>query len=294
IMRLKSLACELIETLWDRERNRLKWRIVNEVVLDIKRGLAVRSSSTQVVDVDLYEVTINRKRVERFEKVVKSLQVPATLRTEAMQGFKVLAKRNPYAGARDLQTAGGTRAAFSSAWKAYGSPYQFLLEILSIEVIPESEWYKYFVKVEYDVMNRDGFPVSGGERSEFRLLQEITDAQSHSMLLLDEPESSFDNTFLNSNVNSLIRDISKTMPVIVVTHNSTVGASIGADYLLYARKEISGKKIDYKMYFGHPSDKMLKCHDGSEISNHHVLMNSLEAGVDAYQSRRRAYETLEG
>lgn len=291
---LKSLACELIETLWDNERNRLKWSIVNEVVLDIKRGLGVRSSAIQVEDVDLYEVTINQKKVERFEKVVKALQVPVTLRKEAMQGFKILAKRTPFSGAQDLKTASGTKAAFSPAWKANGSPYQFLLEISSIEVIPESEWYKYFVKVEYDVMNRDGFPVSGGERSEFRLLQEITDAQSHSMLLLDEPESSFDNTFLNSNVNSLIRDISKTMPVIVVTHNSTVGASIGADYLLYARKEISGKKIDYKMYFGHPSDKMLKCHDGSEISNHHVLMNSLEAGVDAYQSRRRAYETLEG
>lgn len=293
IAHLKSLACELIETLWDNERHRLKCGIVNEVVLDIKRGLGMRSSSIQVEDVDLYEVSLNKKKVERFERVVKCLQDPATLKKEAMQGFKVLAKRAPYSGARDLKTTSGTNTAFSAVWKDYGSPYQFLLSLSSIGAIPESEWYKYFVKIEYEVLNRDGFPVSGGERSEFRLLQEITDAQSHSMLLLDEPESSFDNTFLKSNVNSLIRDIAKTMPVIVVTHNSTVGASINADYLLYACKEITNKKIAYKLFYGHPSDKNLKCNDGSEISNHHVLMNSLEAGVDAYQSRNKAYKALE-
>src|SRR5437762_5840826 len=59
------------------------------------------------------------------------------------------------------------------------------------------------------------------------------------MLLIDEPESSFDNLFLNSNVNRILKDISETMPVVVVTHNSTVGASVGADYVLYTSKERS-------------------------------------------------------
>src|SRR5690554_6502785 len=94
--------------------------------------------------------------------------------------------------------------------------------------IPDSALYRFFVKIEYEILNKDGYPVSGGERSEYRLLQEISDAQSYDLLLIDEPESSFDNVFLNDNVNQLIRDIARTMPVIVVTHNNTVGASIGA------------------------------------------------------------------
>ena len=293
ITQLKRLACDLIETLWKNEFDRMMRRIVNEVVRDIKSRLGVRSSSIQIEDVDLYEVALNRKKVERFEKVVRSLQVPAILHEETMQGFKVLAKRTPYSGAGELKAASGRKVAFSAAWRSYESPYQFLQELSAIESIPESEWHKYFVKIEYAVLNRDGFAVSGGERSEFRLLREITDAQKYSMLLLDEPESSFDNTFLNSDVNSLIRDISKTMPVIVVTHNSTVGASIGADYLLYACKESTDDGIKYKMYCGHPSDKTLGCHDGSEKSSYHVLMGSLEAGAEAYQSRRRSYEALE-
>ena len=101
-------------------------------------------------------------------------------------------------------------------------------------------------------MNKDGFEVSGGERSEFRLLQEIADAQNYDILLIDEPESSFDNLFLNSNVNQILKDISEVMPVVVVTHNSTVGASVGADYVLYTSKELEQGKTVYRMDSGHP------------------------------------------
>lgn len=35
--------------------------------------------------------------------------------------------------------------------------------------------------------------ISGGESAEFNLLQTIEDARNYDMLLIDEPESSFDN-----------------------------------------------------------------------------------------------------
>ncbi len=43
------------------------------------------------------------------------------------------------------------------------------------------------------------------------------------MLLIDEPESSFDNIFLKEDVNSLLKEFSQEMPVVIVTHNSTIG-----------------------------------------------------------------------
>ncbi len=253
----------------------------------------MRSASVQIEDVDLYELAMNRKRVEWFERMVKVLQMESTLSEDSMQGFKVQARRVPFSGAGELKAASGRKVAFREAWQQYSNPYKFLMSLGSMDAIPESEYYKYFVRIEYNVINRDGFPVSGGERSEFRLLQEISDAQKHSLLLLDEPESSFDNTFLNSDVNSLIRDISKTMPVIVVTHNSTVGASIGADYLLYARKDTSGPQAIHKIYYGYPTDRTLNCGDGTILSNHKIMMDSLEAGKDAYDSRRKGYEAIE-
>ena len=177
--------------------------------------------------------------------------------------------------------------------KEYEDPYKYLQMLLSNESLPQAELYKLFVKINYQILNRDGFPVSGGERSEFRLLQEIKDAQNFDILLIDEPESSFDNLFLKSDVNEIMRDISKTMPVVVVTHNSTVGASIGADYLLYASKKIFNQNIVYRIYSGYPTDKRLLSTDGHSISNHEIIMNSLEAGKDAYEGRRHVYEVVE-
>ena len=164
---------------------------------------------------------------------------------------------------------------------------------MSDDNLARSELYRLFAKIEYKILNRDGFEVSGGERSEFRLLQEIKDAQNYDVLLIDEPESSFDNMFLKSDVNQIIREISESMPVVVVTHNNTVGASIGADYLLYTSKEVENGKVTYTIYSGHPTDKTLKSIDGRSIKSHEIMLNSLEAGRKTYESRRRGYEAIE-
>jgi len=114
------------------------------------------------------------------------------------------------------------------------------------------------------------------------------------MLLIDEPESSFDKLFLNSDVNEMINEIAKTMPVIVVTHNNTVGASIGANYMLYTSRNIKDDgEVEYTIYSGYPTDKKLISPDGLSIDTHQIMMNSLEAGPDAYKNRRAIYEAVE-
>ena len=138
--------------------------------------------------------------------------------------------------------------AFSNAFESYSQPYKYLAALKDNEQLAPSELYKYFTCIEYEILNKDGFKVSGGERSEFRLLQEIKNAQNYDYLLIDEPESSFDNLFLKSEVNQMLKEISKTMPVIIVTHNSVVGASIKADYIIFTSKEASKDGIIYRRY----------------------------------------------
>lgn len=113
------------------------------------------------------------------------------------------------------------------------------------------------------------------------------------MLLIDEPESSFDNIFLKNDVNALIKDISKQIPVIVVTHNNTIGASIKPDYIAYTQKIIENKEVVYKVFFGHPTSKFLRNANGETIENLNILFNCLEAGETAYYERKtQAYEIL--
>ena len=290
---LKGLACELIEVLWARTFTRKMKQLVNSLIRDVKDNLQMRTSAVQVDDVDLYRVAMEQRKVERFIDMVKYLQEEAIIADERVQGFRVVAKRSAFAGAGEIKEASGVKTAFRGAYEQYPEPYRYLQTLLANETLAPSELYKLFVKITYTILNKDGFEVSGGERSEYRLLQEIKDAQKYDILLIDEPESSFDNMFLQSDVNQLIREMSESMPVVVVTHNNTVGASIGADFVLYACKEKEDDGIRYRLYSGHPTDQRLFSPDGKSINNHEIMLNSLEAGHDTYKKRMRFYEATE-
>ena len=289
---LKRLAVELIELLWKKNLEGKKKKLVNDLVRDIRLTLKRRTSAVQVQDVDLYRVSLNKKKIERFSEIVKNLQSEAVISEEPIQGFRVIATKGSFSGAGEIKTVSGVKTAFRESFDKYDDPYEYLQALLGNDALTRPELYKLFVKIEYKILNKDGFEVSGGERSEYRLLQEIKDSQNYDILLLDEPESSFDNMFLRSGVNQILKDISQSMPVIVVTHNSTVGASAGADYLLYASKEIEGGQVKYRLYSGHPADPHLSSIDGISISNHQITLNSLEAGDEAYDDRRQAYEAI--
>lgn len=289
---LKALACELIEFLWSKAHERKKMVLVNDIVRDVKNKLQLRTSATQVKDVDLYKVMIEHKKTSKFNEIAKLLQAEKVIYEENFQGFKVVCKQRAFEGAGEIKNISGQKVAFSDAYREYSNPYKYLVALKENEYLTPSELYKYFACVEYEILNKDGFKVSGGERSEFRLLQEIKDAQNFDYLLIDEPESSFDNLFLKGEVNQMLKEISTNMPVVVVTHNSTVGASINADYIVYTSKEIEEGQVVYRRYSGHPSDKELCSVDGKKMNNFQVTMDSLEAGEVAYMERRGGYESI--
>lgn len=290
---LKSLILELIQIYENRKSNELQKQQSNEIIRDIKAMLGIQTSATQVQDVDLYQILLDEEKVKKFNLICEAIKQEREIDREDFLGFNIVAKRKSYPNATSVKDNLKSKPSLQNAFKKYASPYDYIQEISTIENFDLSEVYKTLTNIEYSVYNKDKKPLSGGEKSEFRLLQEISDAQQFDMLLLDEPESSFDNIFLNNNVNQLIKSIAKTMPVIISTHNSTVGASTEADYILYASKEInSNGDLEFNIYSGLPNDKHLKSGKGNIIESHKVILNSLEAGQDAYELRRRNYENI--
>lgn len=85
------------------------------------------------------------------------------------------------------------------------------------------------------------------------------------------------------------------MPVILTTHNNTVGASIQPDYILYTERTIKtkGAKPEYKLYSGKLHDKQFKSLDGTEIASYSILLDCLEAGKVTYDKRQQTYRDLE-
>jgi hypothetical protein len=289
---LRRLALELIDLFRAVTLETQKKTAANSVIKEVKQALRIRTSAVQTADVDLYQVCMDDKRVQRFVEIVDFVKHERVILAEPLQDFRIEARRERFNGAMEIKRASNKSLSFSDAFGKYSQPYEYLRRLLEMDGLPKADLYRLFVKITYRILNRDGHEVSGGERSEVRLLQEIADAQNFEILLIDEPESSFDNLFLKSDVNKLIKALSETMPVIVVTHNNTVGASIGADFVLHTVKVSGDGPPKYRLYCGYPGDTVLTSVDGHTVRSHDVVMDSLEGGISAYEGRRISYEAI--
>lgn len=291
---LISLYLELMQQYTHQEELRLKKVWVNDLVQNIKSKLEVRSAVPRISDIDLYDVALNKRKISKFEAVSKLARTQKTPLRKSMRGFSVVAEVGPFRSTQEMRNVLRRRASsFANAFKVYDDPYSFLQELKAIggDVKPP-DFCKYFVKIDCRILNKDGFDASGGERSEFFLLDEIEGAAKHEMLLIDEPESSFDNSFLKDDVNALIRDMAKKMPVVVVTHNNTVGMTIKPDYLLFTQKAIEDGEVVWRTFSGYPTSKKLTSLCGADVNTLDILLGSLEAGSEAYDERRQSYENL--
>lgn len=282
---LRKLLFELIQKAVTSkfENEQKKW--LNTLIGDIQRELRIKTTSTYIESVDFYAIATDEMKVSIFSEVVNQLKKQRLINKEELGKFSIITSVKPIEGSSDLVKIGRDKKVYSTAFNKYSDPYQYLLKLKEIGV-EDANLYKFFAKIESITLNKDGFRVSGGERSEFNLIHEIKDATKYDILIIDEPESSFDNLFLKKEINTLIKDISQLMPVVVVTHNSTVGASIKPNYIVITQKSIENGDFVYRLFTGYPSDKELSCLDGTKIKNYDTLLNCLEAGIEAYTERK--------
>lgn len=290
---LVSLLRDLIETYRKEKYKQLKKEWVNDVVTSIKKVLHSKSAATEIPEIDFYSLYLDRVKVKKFNELVSYIKIESIIYSKSIEDFTIQVSKKPFNNAQELKDfSKKVKVAFQNSWQDYNNdPYRYLLKLKEMEGIAETDYYKYFAKVQYEILNQYGFSLSGGERAEFKLLQEIDSASKYDMLLIDEPESSFDNLFLKDRVNHIIRELSETMPVILVTHNNTVGASINPDYILYTKRVIEDE-VTYDIYYGLPSSKKLNTYYGKTIDNIDVLLDCLEAGETAYKERGKQYEIL--
>ena len=289
---LINLRKDLILLLINNKVRYKKIRVVNELVKNIKAELRSHTAFTQLEDANFYNLLIEKAKMNKFVRIVYYLKQSNIIEESQIGKFKIIAKTKTFTGAKELKDKCGKQGAFSPAFQVYDNPIKYLQALKDISVLDEADYYKYFVNVEYDIINNVGASVSGGERSEFNLLQKLKNAYQYDMLLIDEPESSFDNIFLDVEANALIKEISQSIPVIVATHNNTVGASIKPDYIIHTRREIIEGEANYEVFTGAVSDLKLKNKDNKEISNYRMQLDCLEAGYNAYNERLKAYEIL--
>ena len=288
---LKSLLKELIETIRERKRNNRYVAEVNNIINIVKEALQIKSAAPRIPEVDFYKYFVNRKKREVFTKLAFAIKENRTISSEKAGQFTISVSSRRFSSATDLKSVVQRQMSLVRAYSYYDDPLRYIEELVQAGV-DSDRIYKMFAAIDYKILNSSGLPVSGGERSEFNFLQKIKDSILCDILLIDEPESSFDNLFLKAEVNKFIKEMAEKMPVVISTHNNTIGGSIKPDYILYTEKKLEAGEPQFYIYSGFPESKMLMDVNGNTIENYEITLNSLEAGEQAYTERKDIYETL--
>lgn len=288
---LLNLAISLRKKYIDESQLASNMKYVNDIVENIKAELSSRTTNTVIPEIDFYRILLNQRKIKKFTTIAKGIQRKRIIEQKSVYSFNIVAKSRPFNGAQELHSIFKTSEALVPIYEKYDYPYEYLCALRKNGNITSSEYYKFFVCIEYEVLNRYGTKASGGERSEYNLLQRVKDALQEDILILDEPESSFDNIFLKDGVDTLLKELSTHIPVVIATHNNTIGASVQPDFLIYTEKEIAlDGTIKYHLYSGYPTSEELTDLEGNKLKRRTIMLNCLEAGEEAYLERSKTYE----
>ena len=293
VQQLLGLDRRLRKLMRDARISRWQKRKCDEAVEAIKAELSKHSSRKPLPATEpLRDYFKQCYRERRLVRILDTLANPVEL--ESVEEYKYLKKRTRqlHTSSRDSRKA--CRATIPTGTNISGlfdSTVTFrtrLALLRTFDPLVRAEACRLLFAIKGRIVLNDGTnaTLSGGQRAEYLLLHKIAGSVGKDVVLLDEPESSFDNPFLNSDVIALLNDVAEHSTVFLVTHNNTLGVSLLPDRIIYTEKTAIG---EYRVYSGELSSTKLVDTNGNECDRIEKLLETMEAGRNAYLERRSHY-----
>ena len=261
---------------------------VDKIIESTKLKLSEKSSLKSIKDVDLYEIQKKRVIIDKYNELCNHLKCESLIETLDIYRFKVELNKTKFKNATEVKKTLDTKIPLVEAFKFYDKPFSYIKELEKIQ-IDKSKIYKAIVNFKIIVLNERNTELSGGERAEYNLLRELKSADNYDVLLLDEPEASFDNPFIKTYIVDIIKKISNKTTVFLSTHNNTLGMLLKPNKIIYT--EACDNNI-YKVFTGDFGAKYLKSKDGEIRNTYDHVMDVMEAGETAYKERSTVYESI--
>lgn len=295
--KLRNLILELIKSYRVKMKEIKLKEISNELVSKVKIKLSNESAIQPAKEVSFINEFKIHKKINLFNSLQKDLSRTTEINTLEMFRFTVKLIRQPYANAQDLNRTFKTTG-LKPCLDIFenGDLFRFI-QCLEAKGIDRRILFKGLYKTRVSITNQKGVEISHGERAEFNLLRHIENSKYYDVLLLDEPEASFDNIFIKEYIIERLKDISQNTTVFVSTHNNTLGSSLKPDYIIFtdiqSEMKTTGDFINnFEVYSGSFTSKELMTPSGKAIANYKVHMNTMEAGEEAYLERKKVYENI--
>jgi len=170
---LIKLHAELVNKFRKEQKEIKIHKLVNEIVNKVKQDLNRKSSQTPIAEIDFRHLALNRVKIRKFNDVISSIKTPKQIDEKTLYGYKVVAERGEFNNATELGQVLKRKMSLKQAFSFYQTPINYI-EKLQEAGIEDTEIYKHFSKISYRILNKYGAPVSGGERSEYRLLKKTS------------------------------------------------------------------------------------------------------------------------
>ena len=231
-----------------------------------------------------------KKIIEKTNKLFPLLKEEKEIEKQKLSLFDIFVKAVGYENVKEIKDNIKSSISLKEAYDNYykkDNLYEYIW-CLKEKGISVNDICKSFIKIIYDVKNQIGEAPSGGEKAEFNLLKEINNAYKYDALLIDEPEASFDNPFINDNIVDLLKSISEKTTVCITTHNSTLAMMLNPNKIIFT-ENIKG---NHKIYYGTMGDKVFKSTQGDEVISYEKILEVLEAGKNIYEEKGRKYESF--
>jgi len=286
-----ALKCLLKDLIILYRKEKLEQKIIlasNSLIDTIKHDLEEKSCMSTIKDIDFDTIAKNNYEIIKFNDFINKLKDEKVLENETSLRFTINAKRTKFTSATEVKKNVPSCPSISTAFSKYDNPYEYV-RALKEAGVTKDYLYKMIVDIQFNVLDDTGTTISGGERAEYILYSELKDASKYEVVLIDEPESSFDNIFLKKNIREKIKNLSRKTTVFVVTHNSTLGILMNPDKIIFTSKDAPNT---YSVYTGTLSSNEFKTMDGRVIKSYKTLMDIMEAGEDSYKERMDVYESL--
>lgn len=290
IKNIRELLFDFIKIDSEMKLKNLTLSETNKTLKEIKEELDEKSALSSIKELDFNILAKNILHTKLFEDFVNKMKVETVIEDSEVLRFKINVTRRRFQNVEKIKKLIPRCPSISEAFRnSYDSPYKYIKK-LQLAGISDSLLYKTLVDIDFNVVNiDDNTPISGGEKAEYVLYSELEDASKYDLVLIDEPESSFDNIFLKEKIIEKIKSLSQKTTVFIVTHNSTLGLLMQPDKILYTKKESPG---NYNVYTGSLSTDNFSDVNGNTIGSYETLINIMEAGVDSYEEKGEVYESL--
>ena len=270
--------------------NELKKK-VNEIMGDVKSTVAARTGIPKIQECSINKVIHKYQLEKKIADFLKRIIVETPMKNDRLHGYQIQVNLVPYESASQfLEEIEKQEAVNNDLIKPYRDKdfITFLKNLKQKSFYNEAHFAEYLVRKEVKLLDSEGTPASGGQAVGFALMLRLNEAKNKPVILIDEPESSLDNAYIKTELNKALKELAKNSMVVVITHNSTLGALLEPDYLIITSK----KDKEYSIMSGEFSSSKIRDINGNEEKSYNKFVEAMEAGEKSYIKKGAVYANL--